>query len=367
MRKGLRVVILFGGRSVEHNISLDSARAVAGALQGSGVEVVPVAVTGEGRWWTGAEAESILGGGAAPEGPGGLLLVPDPGVRGLAGPAPDGTWRMLPVDVVFPLIHGGGGEDGTLQGLLELAGLPYVGSGVAASAVGMDKSLQRRVFREAGLPVVRSIELKSANPGSEAWRRILQEIGLPCFLKPSGLGSSVGVGLAKREEEIEPRFQEAAEYGAIVLAEPALDARELECAVLGNSDPRATAPGEIVPSREFYDYRAKYLEDTTKLLVPAPVEAEMAETLRALAVNAFRSLGCSGLARVDFFVERGGGSVWVNEINTLPGFTGISMYPRLWEAEGMSLAQLVERLLELAFERHAERSRFRRVLPPGMG
>jgi D-alanine-D-alanine ligase len=366
MTRRLNVAVLFGGRSVEHEVSLRSARTVIDALRRAGHDPTPVAVTRDGAWMGGERAEAMLagaepGGRPAPS----VFLLPDPKLRGLATPSPSGAWDLQAVDVVFPLIHGVGGEDGTLQGLLDLAGLPYVGSGVAASALGMSKRLQRRLFREAGLPVLETVEVHREDwqrqPEVEC-RRILDGLGVPCFVKPSGSGSSVGVGKAHTAEELDALIGDAALYDEFILVEPARAVREVECAVLGNREPVATGPGEIVPEREFYDYRAKYLEDTTRLLIPAPLEAGVAREAGRLAVEAFRCLDCAGLARVDFFVEREGGTLWINEVNTLPGFTSISMYPLLWAAQGLALPELVNRLLGLALERHDEVSKSRRVL-----
>ena len=364
MSAGKRVAVVFGGRSVEHEISLRSARTVVDALSQAGFQPLPVAVTQQGAWLSGSQAQKLLEGGESPEGGSSIALVPDPQIRGLAAPAAGGGWERLPVDVVFPLIHGIGGEDGTLQGLLELADLPYVGSDVTSSALGMSKRLQRRLWRGAGLPVLNTVEIHrrdwEQDPDGQT-RRILEKIGVPCFLKPSGSGSSVGVGLAHSADEIPGRVLEAARYDEYVLADRAVDARELECAVLGNREPRATTLGEIIPQREFYDYRAKYLEDTTRLVIPAEVDKECVQDARRLAIEAFLCLGCSGLARVDFFLDKQTGELILNEINTLPGFTSISMYPLLWAHEGMALPELVGQLVELAMERHAEVRRTQRT------
>jgi D-alanine-D-alanine ligase len=365
MSTGKRVAVVFGGRSVEHEISLRSARTVVEALREAGFQPLPVAVTRNGTWLGGSQAESLLAGGESPAGGSSIALLPDPQVRGLAAPAAGGGWDLLPVDAVFPLIHGIGGEDGTLQGLLELADLPYVGSDVSASALGMSKRLQRRLWRAAGLPVLDTVEIHrrewEQDPEGQT-QRILERIGAPCFLKPSGSGSSVGVGLAHSADEIPGCVLEAARYDEYVLADTAMDARELECAVLGNREPRSTTLGEIIPQREFYEYRAKYLEDTTRLVIPAEVDRACVEQARRLAMEAFLCLGCSGLARVDFFLDKQTGELVLNEINTLPGFTSISMYPLLWAHEGMQLPELVGQLVELAMERHAEVRRSRRTL-----
>lgn len=365
MSTGKRVAVVFGGRSVEHEVSLRSARTVMEALDEAGFRPVPVAVTHAGTWLSGAQARVLLGGAESPPGGSNVALMPDPQIRGLAAPAAGGGWEALPVDVVFPLIHGIGGEDGALQGLLQLADVPYVGSDVTASALGMSKRLQRRLWRGAGLPVLETVEIHRRDWDQDPeghTRRILEKIGVPCFLKPSGSGSSVGVGLAHSADEIPARVREAARYDEYVLADRAVDARELECAVLGNREPRATTLGEIIPQREFYDYRAKYLEDSTRLVIPAEVDSACEEEARRLAIDAFLCLGCSGLARVDFFLDKETGDLILNEINTLPGFTSISMYPLLWARQGMELPELVRRLVELAVERHAEARRTRRTL-----
>jgi D-alanine-D-alanine ligase len=363
----LRVAVLFGGRSVEHEVSIRSARTVIDGLDPARFEAIPVGVTHDGRWRVGEAAARMLRGEPDPEGGAGdRVLVPDPAFRGLAGPSPEGGWRGLPVDVVFPLIHGIHGEDGTLQGLLDLAEVPYVGSGVVGSALGMDKGLQRRIFRDVGLPVLPALRVErrlwERNRDAQR-RRVLEGVPLPCFVKPNGSGSSVGVSKVKAAAQLDAAVDEAALYDQVVLVEPAVDAREIECAVLGNEEPLASGPGEVVPSREFYDYRAKYLDEGSRLLVPAPVDEACAAEVRRMSREAFRALGCSGLARVDFFLERGGARLWLNEINTLPGFTSISMYPRLWAHEGIGLRDLIGRLVDLARERHADRSRNRKRLP----
>ncbi len=366
MSDRMRVAVLFGGRSVEHEVSLRSAQTVIEALDRDRFEAIPVAVTREGAWRTGEAAQAILHGLVPEANSGDKIITPDPQRQGLAGPGAGGRWATLGVDVVFPLIHGMGGEDGTLQGLLDLADLPYVGSGVTASGLGMSKRLQRRLFQHAGLPVFETVEIHRADWQADpvaAQQRCVDGVGLPCFVKPSGSGSSVGVGRAQTVEDLAERLADAALYDEFILAEPSIEIRELECAVLGNRNPKATLPGEIIPQREFYDYQAKYLEDTTRLLIPAPLEEALGEEARRLAVDAFRCLDCAGLARVDFFLEKASGRLRINEVNTIPGFTSISMYPRLWAHEGIELPALVERLIDLALERHLEISKITRVLP----
>jgi D-alanine-D-alanine ligase len=374
MSRPLRVAVIFGGRSGEHEVSLTSAQAIIRALEArpEKYEVLLIGITKEGRWLIGgnplqallaavqgqpallasAVAEASV---AADPGAGGLVLLPKrAGVPELAAP---GDGRAI--DVVFPVLHGPYGEDGTVQGLLELADVPYVGAGVLASAVGMDKALMKAVFRQAGLPVLdyRVILRRRWLERPQAIEdEIEREFGYPVFVKPANLGSSVGVSKVHDRSELRPAIAEAARHDRKILVERAApDCREIEVSVLGNDDPIASVPGEIVPHREFYDYRAKYLEEGTQLIIPARLPASTAERVRELAIAAFKAIDCAGMARVDFFVSRDGRAVWVNEINTIPGFTPISMYPKLWEASGISFPELVDRLIELALERHRER------------
>jgi D-alanine-D-alanine ligase len=259
--------------------------------------------------------------------------------------------------VVFPVLHGTYGEDGTIQGLLELAELPYVGAGVLASAVGMDKALMKSVFRDAGIPVCRWLVTRAGEEAPEALaRRVRAELGFPCFVKPANLGSSVGISKVKDPAALAAAVTEAGAYDRKVVIEEAIDAREFECAVLGNDAPEPSVVGELVPSHEFYDYVDKYVDQGARVVIPAPIPSESAETMRELAVRSFRAIDCSGLARVDFFLDRASGRVLVNEINTMPGFTTISMYPKLWDASGLPYPKLVDRLIALALERHAARA-----------
>lgn len=347
----IRLAILYGGRSAEHEVSVVSARSMMAAVDTDRYEVVPVAITKAGRWLLPDRTPEQLD---APAGelPGvgeeGRSVALDPGARGLT--------EAGRIDVVFPLLHGPYGEDGTLQGMLELAGIAYVGSGVLASALGMDKEMQKRVFESNGIPVVPWIHVHEhrwrRNP--EAVARIAHdEIGFPCFAKPAALGSSVGVARCENEVELRAALEDAFQYQEKALVEKAIAGRELECAVLGNEEPDASVPGEIVPHHEFYDYAAKYLEEGSELIVPAHLSEEVSERVRSLALQAFRAIDASGMARVDFFLENDTGGLHVNEINTIPGFTPISMYPRLWEASGVPYPKLIDRLVELALEKHA--------------
>ena len=342
--KRTRVAVLYGGRSVEREVSRISARTIVSSLDPSRYEVVPLAVGQDGRFLGPEESAKLLATGVVPE-----------RFRGGAGagdalvPAEIAPGR---IDVVFPIIHGTTGEDGALQGFLETLGVPYVGAGVTASAVGMDKAVFKAVLRDAGLPTPRAVVVRSADEAPLA-----ASLPLPVFVKPSNGGSSVGVTKVKRAEDLAAAIALALDYDERALVEEGIDARELECAVLGNEEPRASTPGEIVPGHEFYDYDDKYRDDKAKLLIPAPVSPAVADEARRLSIAVFRLCGVSGMARVDFFLERGTDRVLINEINTLPGFTAISMYPKLWEASGVALPALLDELVRLALERHARRGR----------
>jgi D-alanine-D-alanine ligase len=339
-----RVAVLYGGRSVEREVSRISARTIVSSLDPSRYDVIPLAVGEGGRFLTPEESAKLLALGVVPE-----KFRHDEGVSGALVPAEIAPGR---IDVVFPIIHGTTGEDGTLQGFLETLGVPYVGAGVTASAVGMDKAVFKAVLRDAGLPTPRAVVLRSPAEISLA-----AALPLPVFVKPANGGSSVGVTKVKQPGDLGPAVELALRYDERALVEEGIDARELECAVLGNEEPRASIPGEIVPGHEFYDYDDKYRDDKAKLLIPAPVSAAVAQEARRLAVAVFRLCGVSGMARVDFFLERGTDRVLINEINTLPGFTAISMYPKLWEASGIPLPALLDELIRLALERHERRSR----------
>ena len=347
----LNVCLLFGGRSGEHEVSLRSAASVSRNLDPARYRQVLIGIDKGGVWHLQARGRFRR------ESYGELLeIAPSrhpvsvvPG-RGLVAGA-----RRIAADVVFPVLHGTFGEDGTIQGLLEIAGLPYVGAGVLSSSLAMDKDKTKEVWRQAGLPVVDSLTLRDASPASvEAVRA---RFALPVFVKPSAAGSSVGISKVSAPGELAPALAEALRYDAKALVEPAVDAREIECAVLGNEEPEAFPPGEVVPRHEFYSYEAKYLDPQgAELRLPAELpEATRAEVMR-LAMAAFRAVEVSGLARVDFFVEKSGGRIWLNEINTLPGFTNISMYPKMCEAAGLAYPRLLDRLVELALERHRRRA-----------
>jgi len=355
----IRIGVIFGGRSVEHEVSLISARSVIEHLDPERYEVVPIGITRQGKWFTSADANRLLKEGLGADDQEPCILPADPvtgGLIRLVGGSLLGSVRRL--DVIFPLVHGGSGEDGTLQGLLELANIPYVGAGVMASAIGMDKDVMKRLFREAKLPVVRyRTVLRRDWLGKR--RGILADLpgdlGYPCFVKPANTGSSVGITKIRDPGELEHGLDRAFRYDRKVVVEAAVDAREIECSVLGNDEPIASVPGEIIPCHEFYDYAAKYLEEGSRLVIPAPIPPPAAENIQKLAVAAFKTLDGAGMARVDFFLERKSGRILLNELNTIPGFTPISMYPKLWEASGMSYGQLLDRLITLALERHREK------------
>jgi len=354
--KARRVGLLFGGCSVEHEVSVVSACGVAAAMAGTGLECVPMGVSRDGLWLAPEASRGILEGDEVvveiPADDGGARIVIDPSRRGLFVHSADGTLAPLEVDVLFPLIHGWGGEDGRVQGALDLIGMPYVGSGVIGSAVGMDKALSKRIFEAHGLTVGPWTELSASEWGTEraAVLERIEPLGFPLFVKPCNGGSSVGIRKVGSPDEVAAAIDYALEYDRDVVVERGLEAREIECAVLGNERPEASGLGEIVASREFYDYDAKYVDGTSELIIPADLDQRQAREIREQALVAFRALKLRGLARIDFLVERETGRVFINEANTLPGFTPISMFSRLWEAEGLSYPRLVERLVGLALD-----------------
>ena len=314
----LQVAIVYGGRSGEHEVSIRSAKSILQAIDRSQYDVCEYFIDEDGKWY--------------PE-----PILPVPGAQ------PD-------VDVVFPVLHGTFGEDGTVQGLLELADLPYVGAGVLASSVSMDKELMKRVCRERGLPIVEYVTLTRGHLDTE---HVCRALPFPMFTKPANLGSSVGITKVHDRAGLEAALELAAQYDRKIIVERAIAGQELECAVLGNDQPEASLPCEILPSREFYDYEDKYLLDRAQFRLPAELEPEKTEELRRLALECYRAVECEGMARVDFLLERATGDLFINEINTIPGFTSISMYPKMWEASGVPYPQLIDRLIRLAVERHA--------------
>lgn len=389
MSKKLRIGVLFGGRSGEHEVSLLSAASVIAAMDKSKFEVIPIGITKDGRWVSSSHAEQLLSGkkdehhlrAGDPEAtPGAAVLAKGEAVLMPPVPSADHS-AIVPfetdaagqqatsinVDVIFPVLHGTFGEDGTIQGLLELADIPYVGAGVLGSAAGMDKDIMKSLFKAAGLPIVKHVTVLRSQ-----WQRepkkvtklVEAKLKYPVFVKPANLGSSVGITKAHSRQELAPALDEAAKFDRKLVIEQGVGgkkhrAREIECSVLGNDEPEASVPGEIVPIKEFYDYAAKYLDEGSSLQIPAKLSRSMQKQVQELAAQAFTAVDCSGLARVDFLLDPVTKKLYVNEINTMPGFTSISMYPKLWEASGLKYTELITRLIELALERHADKQKNR--------
>lgn len=372
MAKKLRVGVIFGGRSGEHEVSIRSAGSVIESIDRKQYDVLPIAISQEGKWLSPPEAarllpqsaQSLLPSGLRSEKKSDVAILGDPSHAGLmslgkSGGAP--ASRRL--DVVFPVLHGPFGEDGTLQGLLEMAGIPYVGCGVLASACGMDKVTMKLLFREAGLPMcgyVWFLRSQWQRDRSSVTRTVKREIGFPCFVKPANLGSSVGVSKAVDQASFEQAVDLAAQYDRKLIVEVAVDAREIECAVLGNDEPAASLPGEYVihdNSAGFLDYTEKYTKTGhVDFVVPAPVSRALTTKIQRMAIRAFQSVDGAGLARVDFFLRRDTKELLVNELNTMPGLTEVSGFPKMWAASGLSYSEMLDRLLELALERHREKA-----------
>jgi D-alanine-D-alanine ligase len=391
--KKLRVGVLFGGRSGEHEVSLLSAASVVNAIDKSKYEVVPIGITKDGRWLTAGAAEALLQGkppeeakplragdpeatpGAAVLARGEAVVVPPEPVhhatRSITPFQSDASTlrraadRAINVDVIFPVLHGTFGEDGTIQGLLELADIPYVGAGVLGSAAGMDKDIMKALFRAAGLPIVKHVTLLRSDWDADhkkAEKAVDRTLKYPVFVKPANLGSSVGISKAHNKKELGPAIYEAAKFDRKIVIEQGVGgakhkAREIECSVLGNDRPQASVPGEIVPVKEFYDYAAKYLDEGSELIIPAKVTKAETKKVQDLAVRAFQAVDCSGLARVDFLMDPKTRKIYLNEINTMPGFTAISMYPKLWAASGLQYSDLIDRLIQLGIDRHQDKKK----------
>src|ERR671931_436273 len=373
MRK-LRVGVIYGGRSGEHEISLASAAAVFQNLDPERYEAVPIRIEKDGRWAIARRPPALVSAGDVIRANKSELTDQAREAHLIAHPGGDTLMTIdrrddgaavsgLALDVVFPVLHGPYGEDGTVQGLLELANVPYVGAGVLASSIGMDKAAMKLVFAAQGLPVGDyEVVLKRDWQRDEraVMNRIVNRLGFPVFVKPANLGSSVGISKARHATELRAALELAAAFDRKIVSEAAVPkAREIECAVLGNDEPQASVPGEIIPGREFYDYEAKYLDDSSRTIIPAPLTEAQASEVRALAIEAFKAVDCSGMARVDFLLAGGSGVVYVNEVNTIPGFTTISMYSKMWEASGLPYPRLIDRLIDLALERHADKQELR--------
>jgi D-alanine-D-alanine ligase len=390
MTKKIRVGILFGGRSGEHEISLLSAASVFNAIDKNKYEVIPIGITKEGRWVGAGDAERLLQGKSLEARPfragdpeatsaaavlqngESVVVPPEPHTTGTAltpfqtdYPTRRTSDRAINVDVIFPVLHGTFGEDGTIQGLLELADIPYVGAGVLGSAAGMDKDVMKSLFKAAGLAIVKHVTILRSHWESEpkkVTKLVESKLKYPVFVKPANLGSSVGISKAHDRKELGPAIEEAAKYDRKVVIEEGVGgkknkAREIEVSVLGNDKPQASVPGEIVPCKEFYDYNAKYLDEGSVPIIPAKISKTEIKEIQQLAINAFKAVDCSGLARVDFLMDPKSRKIYLNEINTMPGFTSISMYPKLWAASGLSYSHLIERLIELGIERHHDKKR----------
>lgn len=359
----LRIAVLFGGRSGEHEVSLMSARSVLSVLNADKYEVTQVGITHDGRWFTGPNALEALK-NETTEGLEHAILSPDPSERGLYVLRGSEYTRLTDIDVFFPVMHGTYSEDGTMQGLLEMADVAYVGAGVTGSAVGMDKGIFRDVMAANDIPVVDTLVVlrREIEEDLEAVIHTAEAMcGYPIFTKPANLGSSVGITKCNNRSDLQEGLFEAAAYDRRVLVQRGIkNAREIEVSVLGNDNPQASLPGEVEPSREFYSYESKYVDGTSGLLIPAPIAPETSELIRQIAIRAYKAIDCAGMARVDFLLEKETNSIYLNEVNTIPGFTEISMYPKLWEATGLPYTELVDRLIELALERKAERDRTRR-------
>ncbi|WP_328702287.1 D-alanine--D-alanine ligase [Alicyclobacillus suci] len=372
--KRIKVGVVFGGKSGEHEVSLQSAKSVMEALNPHQYTIVPIGISKSGRWHVGKNAMKALEEEQkAQVTSGSPASFINQQVGGLTPIVPKSTAAPVPatlasdVDVVIPVMHGTYGEDGSIQGLLELMDVAYVGAGVLASAVGLDKIVMKQVFGSVGLPQVRYVGCTRKTwqaRSNDIIREVEAAFGYPCFVKPANLGSSVGISKVKNRSELERAVELAAQYDRKVIIEEGLDVREVEVAVLGNDTPQISVPGEIVPSNEFYDYDAKYIGGASKLIIPAELTEEQRSAIDRYAAQAFQAIDCSGLARIDFFIEKSTGRVLVNEINTMPGFTRYSMYPKLWEASGMSYAKLLDTLIELAIERNNEKRELRRSFDP---
>jgi D-alanine-D-alanine ligase len=363
MNAKLQVIVLFGGRSGEYDVSLMSARSVLSVLEPSRYDVTQVGITREGKWLTGVDVITAFEKNeltTLKE----ATLRHEPGKPWLYEVSQSGLLPIKKIDVVFPVLHGTYGEDGTLQGLLEMADLAYVGAGVLGSSAGMDKGVFKEVMRSRGIPVVDSILVTRRNledhPDSVI-ADIEKMSPYPVFVKPANLGSSVGVSKCNNRADLVEGLMEAAQFDRRILIEHGVDAREIEVSVLGNDDPQASTAGEILPSREFYDYKAKYIDNTSGLIIPANLEPGLIARIRSFAVEAYKAIDCSGMARVDFLLDKNSSEVYLNELNTIPGFTSISMYPKLWEATGLKYADLVAKLIELALERKSDRDKTART------
>jgi len=365
--KKIRVGIIFGGRSVEHEVSLVSAASVINALDKNRYDIIPIGITPAGKWLSSGETLHLLKEKRSIDNEPEHILVPDPRKQSLVILSDSGSTGQA-VDVIFPLIHGTYGEDGSIQGLLELADIPYIGAGVLGSAVGMDKVIQKELLQQAKIPVTPSVSFfydTFKNQGRKTILGIERKLTYPLFIKPANSGSSVGISKAHDQNELAVSIEAASQFDRKILVEQGVKyAREIECSVLGNDNPIASVLGEIVPSNEFYDYDAKYVDGKTSEVIPAKLSKALVKKVQKYALSAFRVLDCAGMARVDFLVNRKTNRIFLNEINTIPGFTSISMYPKLWQASGISYSALLDKLIQLAIERHQTKKKLKTVYRP---
>lgn len=361
--KKIRVGLIFGGRSGEHEVSFCSASSIIKAINKDKYTVVPIGITKEGRWISPQDSELALRSGKI-EGKSTVILLNDPSgnalIRTTNNQRSDKSPALERVDVIFPALHGPYGEDGTVQGLLEVANIPYVGAGVAASAISMDKDLMKTIFQQRGLPILKWMTIRRKEWQKDK-EKILSSIEngfeYPLFVKPTNLGSSVGITKVHKKEELEGAIDLASSYDRKILIEEGLEeVREVECGVLGNDEPRASVAGEVRPAGEFYDYNSKYIDKETQLIVPADLPDGVSQEVQEIALRAFKAVDAAGMARVDFFVSKKENKIYLSEINTIPGFTSVSMYPRLWEASGIPYSELIDRLIQLALERHQDKN-----------
>jgi D-alanine-D-alanine ligase len=363
----LKVGVVFGGRSAEHEVSLVSATSIMNSLDKNKYEIIPIAITAEGKWLSSADSMKLLKEKSPTANQPEQILLPNPQHKGLVNTS---AWvrQTKAVDVIFPALHGTYGEDGTIQGLFELADIPYVGAGVLGSAVGMDKVVQKELLKHADIPTAPSVWFTSSefkNNQIITIQKIEKSLDYPLFIKPPNAGSSIGITKAHNRKELIAGMELAAQYDRKILVEAAIkNAREIECSVLGNDTPGASVPGEIVSSNEFYDYDAKYVDGKSRAVIPAKLSPSVTKKVQAYAVQAFKVLDCAGMARVDFLVTKKTNKIFLNEINTIPGFTSISMYPKLWEASGVPYSALLDRLIELALERHAAKQQLKTTYQP---
>ena len=357
MAKKIRVAVLFGGRSAEHEISLISAKNVMDAMDRSRYEVVAIGIDKDGRWHQLDSQRPFIDAHDPKKvrispSQGQLSLAPGPAGRDVLSAPGGGSSPTGPIDVIFPIMHGTYGEDGTIQGVLKMADVPFVGAGILGSAVGMDKDVMKRLLRDAGVPISKFRTFRQHEAGSIQYSDLTKELGTPLFVKPANTGSSVGVSKVRNAEELSAAVRHAFQFDTKILIEEAVPGREIECSVLGNENPRASLPGEVIVHHDFYSYEAKYLDDKgASLEIPAKIPADLVQKIQKTAIAAFKALECEGMGRVDFFVTKDN-KIYVNEINTIPGFTKISMYPKMWEASGLSYAALIDELIQLAIERH---------------